>query len=164
MSPVPKKRLCWNCEGSVSEELETCSYCGVYVQNQFINPSDSSWNTSYESAENTSMTVPPPPYQIRLEVDNKKEHRTEEETSLNPSEEEETDTFSPALFDQLKKDLFPTLFLMMGSIFFLFGVVLFLFSHNGTLTLQWQTSDAIYFLGASLPLTILGWKFLQDVD
>lgn len=164
MSPLPKKRLCWNCEGNVSEELETCSYCGVYVQNHFLNNSDPSWNLSYESAETASIAVPPPPYQIKLEIDNKKELPFNETVSSDANQEEEVESFYPTLFEQLKKDLFPTLFLMAGSIFFLFGVVLFLFSHNGTLTLQWETRDAIYFLGASLPLTLLGWKFLQDVD
>jgi membrane protein implicated in regulation of membrane protease activity len=53
---------------------------------------------------------------------------------------------------------------MMGSIFFLFGVVLILFSQNGTLTLQWQGQDGIYFLLFAIPLIIFGWKFLQQLE
>jgi hypothetical protein len=53
---------------------------------------------------------------------------------------------------------------MMGSIFFLFGIVLFLFSQNGTFTLQWQESDALYFLIFAFPLIGFGWKFLKQLD
>lgn len=31
MSALPKKKLCWNCEGSVALQEEDCPYCGVYL-------------------------------------------------------------------------------------------------------------------------------------
>lgn len=31
MSPIPKQKLCWHCEGSVFVHEENCPYCGVYL-------------------------------------------------------------------------------------------------------------------------------------
>lgn len=154
MSPILKKRLCWNCEGGVSQDLDNCPYCGVYVQGALSGETNSIWNPSYRPEENSSEEVHVPPYQIQIEND--------------PLEEIKTDNSSPSqfqlLFNQLKKELFPTLCLMAGSTFFLFGIVLFLFSENGKLTLQWEASDALYFLIFSIPLSLFGWKFLQEID
>lgn len=160
MSAVPKKKLCWNCEGNVSREIDNCPYCGVYLHSDEIEE-NSNWNPSYRPSSKTEE-IPSPLYQIPQE-DNQESDSFEE--NQEASEKEDVPSLSASrLFGQLKQDLFPILFLMMGSIFFLFGVVLFLFSENGTLTLQWQGSHALYFLISALPLIGCGWWLLQKLD
>lgn len=156
MSAVPQKKLCWNCDGNISKEVNNCPYCGVYTHAEELEE-NSSWNPSYNPSSNTEE-IPTPIYQIHPETD------------IEAVEEPEVPEVIPEYFYkqelivQLKKDVFPILFLMMGSIFFLFGMVLFLFSQNGTLTLQWQGSNALYFLIASIPLVGCGWWYLQQLQ
>ncbi len=152
MSAVPKKKLCWNCEGNVSREIDNCPYCGVYLHALELEE-NSQWNPTYQSSK--TEEIPSPLYQVpnQEEINEQKEFSSPE------------DSFSWSfLFTQLKRDIFPVLFLMTGSVFFLFGIVLFLFSQNGTFTLQWQESDAFYFFILAIPLIAFGWKFLQELE
>lgn len=155
MSAVPKKKLCWNCEGNVAKDIDNCPYCGVYLH-AAEEEEDSVWNPSYRPSSKTEE-IPSPLYQIKPDIE-----QNDEEADFT-TESSESLAWN-ALFTQLKRDVFPILFLMMGSVFFLFGVVLFLFSQNGTLTLQWQESHGIYFLLFALPLIGLGWIFLQQLE
>jgi hypothetical protein len=155
MSAVPKKKLCWNCEGNISRDIDNCPYCGVYLQAAELEEDSSSWNPSYRPSK--TEEIPSPLYQIQSE------QAIDEEVEENSSETSESFDWNP-LMQQLKRDVFPLLFLMMGSVFFLFGVVLVLFAQNGTLTLQWQGHDGIYFLILAVPLLGFGWRFLQRLE
>lgn len=156
MNAVPKKKLCWNCEGNVAKTIDNCPYCGVYLHAQELEE-NSTWNPSY-SPNSKMEEIPSPLYQIQSEDEEIQEQQDDPLASNSKSLD------WSALFEQLKQDIFPTLFLMMGSIFFLFGVVLLLFSQNGTFTLQWQESDGLYFLLFALPLVGFGWMYLQRLD
>ncbi len=154
MSAVPKKKLCWQCDGSIPQDcVDNCPYCGVYLL-ATEDAEKSRWNPSYQSS-NEDEEAPTPLYQLQQE----------KETTKETSEEASTFFFSSSeLLQSLKNDLGPILMLMAGSIFFLFGIVLLLFSHNGFLTLQWNASNWIYFLGLSVPLIYVGWKLVKDVE
>ena len=147
MSAIPKKKLCWNCEGNVSREIDNCPYCGVYLHGAELEES-SYWNPS----QHTSKTeeIPSPLYQIHQE----EEAEEREESNPIPSRTVE-------LFSQLKQDVLPILGLMTGSVFFLFSMLLFLFAQNGTLTLQWDGSYWLYFFLMSIPCLYIGWRTFQ---
>ena len=140
MGAVPQKKICWNCEGNVSREADNCTYCGVYL---------------HAIDEDTSFSRTPSLYPLHQPQPSVQEE--------NPAENTEDFSFgsSHSLLDRLKRDLFPLLFLMMGSVFFLFGIVLLLFSQNGVLTLQWEQTDGFYFFLSALPFMAIGWMFLQ---
>ncbi len=152
MSAIPQKKLCWQCDGNVSKDIDNCPYCGVYLHETGLED-DSSWNPSYSPSSLPSPEIPSPIYPLQID----------EKTDLKKEGSEKSLGWL-LLGKQLKQDLLPLLFLMAGSLFFLFGFVLLLFSQNGTLTLQWQSRDAFYFLFFSLPLMGLGWKFFQQLD
>ena len=163
MSAVPKKKLCWNCEGNVARNIDNCPYCGVYLHASELEEENNSWNPSYRPSSKTEE-IPTPIYQMQ-EEDDEGESQEHDIHYEQESSEKKEETFAwGALFEQLKRDLFPTLFLMAGSVFFLFGIVLLLFSQNGTLTLQWQWGYSFYFLGAAIPLIGFGWKYLQQLE
>lgn len=151
MSAVPKKKLCWNCEGNVSHQADNCPYCAVYLHGPDDEEEAALWNPSFQSSDKTEE-IPAPIYQIQ---DAAEEGKKKMAQPAAPSLE---------LLNSLKRDVFPILFLMMGSLFFLFGTVLLLFAQNGTLTLQWNGSQAIYFLGCSIPLVLLGSWFLRKSE
>lgn len=179
MSKKNDKRLCWNCDGGISPHFEHCPYCGVSV----ALPADTHEATkdpafSFPPKNLTSMNpideqssylghpfqkafsderIPPSPYANSTQ----KPVTDEEWKQAMESEETPPDEFEEPSSSSHKGEMIALLLLLPGVVFFLFGLVLLLFSHNGVLTLQWNQSFAyFYFLGA-LPLLILGWKSLR---
>lgn len=148
MSAVPKKKLCWHCDGSIATDINNCPYCGVYLL-----ATDDAENKRWSPSDQEDEEAPAPLYQLQ-----------EEETAKTQTETKATPFLSIELIQNLKVDIGPILMLMAGSIFFLFGIVLFLFSQDGILTLQWNGSNWIYFLGLSVPLIFLGWKLVKDIE
>lgn len=156
MSAVPQKKLCWNCEGNVAREMDNCPYCGVYVHSIELEGA-ASWNIPYPTPKaDKNEEVPTPLYKIYDANDPESTERRSE--SLESIYEEEP------IANQIKRDVLPILLLMSGSIFFLFGIVLLLFSQNGTLTLQWDSSNWPYFLALSIPAVFFGWRYLNQID
>ena len=156
MSALPQKKLCWNCEGNVAKNIDNCPYCGVYIHGS-EEESSSLWNPSYTPSLN-AKEIPSPLYQANAEQD------ISDDSSQVEEEEEPSLSDGKKIFQQLKRDVFPILFLMMGSIFFLFGIVLLLFSQNGGLTLHWNEKSALYFLLTAIPLVAVGWFFFQQLE
>src|SRR5438105_3445224 len=117
MSAVPKKKLCWHCDGSIPQDgIDNCPYCGVYLLST-EEAEQSRWNPDYQSPKEDEE-APSPLYQLQQPVEEK----------ANESSEASSLTISYAeLWHALKQDLGPILMLMAGSIFFLFGIVLLLF-------------------------------------
>lgn len=152
MSALPQKKLCWNCEGSVDRDVDNCSYCGVYLhptQDELFSPQ---WSPSQIHHEPQDKSI------------NDLEHNEKDHSHSDTPDYAFHSLGIHDLMSFLKKELFPLLFLMLGSIFFLFGIVLFLFSQDGVLTLQWKEDHAGYFLLFAFPLLVFGWLFLQRLE
>ncbi len=152
MSAIPKKKLCWNCEGNVSREVDNCPYCGVYIHSN-EHEEENYWNPAYTPAEKTEE-VHSPLYQA-------------EESELDTIFQIDAPTHSldrATLFKTIREDLLPILLLMSGSVFFLFGLILFLFAREGSLTLQWKGSDWIFFALLSLPCMFIGWRMVSQLE
>lgn len=154
MSAIPKKKLCWNCEGNVSKEIDNCPYCGVYLHAAEQEENHSIWNPSYQS---THL------------AEEESEENEEEEDMPMASESPSINIFSlfqasPKIKQSIKTDVLSVLFLMAGSIFLLFGTLLFLFAdEQGYFTLRWQADQWIYFLSLAFPLLYFGWRFWQQL-
>lgn len=163
MSAVPKKKLCWNCEGNVSREIDNCPYCGVYLQIIGDEEDTTSWNPSYHLSDSKQEEIPTPHYQLQPTIESEEtEPKSQQGVSYANSW---SLLFSQEILLKMKEDVLPLLLLMAGSLFFLFGVILFLFAdQEGSLTLQWKGSHWIYFLGLSIPLACLGWTFLKQIE
>lgn len=151
MTALPKKKLCWNCEGNISRELDNCPYCGVYVHSSDTGNSNY-WSPSY-TPQDQLEEAPSPLYSVQDDVF---------ETVVDiPAEV--SSVWAP-IFLVLKKEVFPVLFLMSGSIFFLFGLILFLFARDSTLNLRWDGSLWPVFTLLSLPSLWIGWRFLNGLE
>lgn len=147
MSEPVKKRLCWNCEGSVAQQLETCPYCGVYLSptehNDFGKNSFQENNLlspPYPQESSKGSRIPAPPYQGEAEG-----HMGE------AAEPEETSLLSTLLF------------FLSGGTFLLFGLTLWLFSQEGRLTLSWNSDWGLMFFIMALPLLFLGFRGLSKL-
>lgn len=155
MSATLKKKLCWNCEGRVSLEQENCTYCGVYLGPA---PSGSSSQdimtppyrlVESEDTEDSSDEIPASPYKTG-------------EGSIASVVQEELD-MSIAKQD-LRQIVLPIALLSAGAICLLFGLVLWLFSTNGTFSLSWNSDYWYVYLGLSFMMILLGWRSLQNCD
>lgn len=150
MSAIPKKKLCWNCDGNIEKLSDNCPYCGVYLHTPPADEDDS-WNPPYKLSlfsKEDQEEIPAPHYQAQEEEAQADEPATDVDSGDNTT------------FTQFRSEILPIILLLAGSSFFLFGTVLLLFSHNGTLILQWNGSNWIYFLLLALPCVFLGWRSL----
>jgi hypothetical protein len=159
MSKKNDKRLCWSCDAEVSCHLNKCPYCAADVTNpmrESLFKQDSSFASPFQTAPKESKqaaslfssdyfpdqftSVPEP---VAMSV---KEEVSEEEEVSNSSNKKEMSIF---------------LLLLPGIVFFLFGLVLLLFSEEGVLTLSWNQNLAVFYFLASLPLMYIGWKAIN---
>lgn len=65
--------------------------------------------------------------------------------------------------ERMQQVLLPLLCLSFGSVFFIFGLVLLIFGHDGILTLQWNAERWYVFLLPATALLYFGWHGLPDI-
>lgn len=151
MSRKVKKKLCWNCEGQVGFEEEHCPFCGVYLS-----------STPMSGEEPSEVEeVPDAPYSL---TENQENGEVPTSPFANNSEEQVLTEQIPSTQEEFKKVAIPMGLLFGGSIFFLFGLVLFLFSSEGKFTLQWSADFWYVYSLLSVGMLFLGWKSLQALD
>ncbi|MEC7838977.1 MAG: hypothetical protein VX777_02935 [Chlamydiota bacterium] len=158
MSTKTKKKLCWNCEGSVGFTEEHCPFCGVYLSpspsaQEPINQQNSYSPPYVMETEEPESDVPQSPYQD-----------SHQQFSQEAVVREKSQLPSILPSDQMRQILFPLGLLLAGSGFFLFGLVLFLFSNNGSFTLQWNADNWYYYLVLSVAMLFFGWRALNEID
>lgn len=174
MNKKNEKKLCWNCDGSIALQQDQCPYCGVDLTTptSVLDPfTFQKNNISIPSGESASYlghpfqkayqdeAIPKAPYgsfqNLAVSDEEWNQALDGEENPVEEETEQETPTSSH------KSEMIALMLLLPGVVFFLFGLMLLLFSHDGSLTLEWnQTFAYFYFLGA-IPLLILGWKTLR---
>lgn len=65
---------------------------------------------------------------------------------------------------QMRTIMTPMLLLLGGTVFFLFGLALFLYSKDGVFTLHWNGDAWPVYLVASLAMLFFGWKSLHTLE
>lgn len=152
MNEQVKKKLCWNCEGSVAKHLETCPYCGVYLspsQQDLQEAPSKTLNPPFPSSKKSpASSLGKPPFQ----------DENAEEVAEDAHEEEESSEREEGSF------LSPLLMFIAGTSFGLFGLSLWLFSEGGRLTLSWSEDWASVFMLIALPLLIFGGRSLIRLE
>lgn len=152
MNAIPKKKLCWNCEGDIPLNEESCPYCGVSARSISLEQFQENLSPPYRLGPvQKDTTIPLSPY-ASAEVENVQE----QEDTLTEEEKSSLNDF--------KSVTYPLLMLIAGSVFFLFGCMLLLFSENGLFTLSWNASIWYIYLGLSVPLLFFGWRTLQKLS
>ena len=156
MNKSQKKRLCWNCEGSVSVSEETCPFCGVSVIPAFLEGASVEFAPPYSSHDEKDLAIPKSPFAGHEEFE-ESEHA--DLKAAKDSEEGDVNV------DEFKRVAIAVTLLLSGSVFFLFSMALGLFSNNsGLLTLQWDGSYWYVYTALALPLLLLGWRSLMKLD
>jgi hypothetical protein len=146
MSAIPKRKLCWKCEGGVSLTEENCPFCGVYLSPS--NPNENSWLKPPYRLVEEEQAVPPSPFT------NSAPSKIEKEVIPSPENEATHD---------VQNVVITLVLLITGSIFLLFGLILWLFSDNGVFTLHWNSQYWFIYLAIAVPMLLLGWRTLQKI-
>lgn len=85
--------------------------------------------------------------------------------TLKIREESQSSQAEDAVALQKKPHALLSLFLMLtGSTFFLFGLVIFLFSDQGALILRWNRDQALIYLGLGVCALFAGWRFILRLE
>lgn len=153
------RKLCPNCEGSVHIHATKCSYCGtdLVTQSSLLQEAPPPQFAPRSVAE--APPAPYSPYSIpRLVEERAVEPEPQAEGVVQPVVEAapvQTKSTSPLL---------PMFLLIPGVFFLLFGMIMFLFSRGGVLSLSWDAHYWFVYLGGALPLLYYGWRLLQKVE
>lgn len=129
--------------------VENCTFCGVYLSNSsLINQRNE--GTAHIAPYQTSSekSIPKAPYAAVKEKD-------KAEVDQEPTEGGEE-----ALNQKYKGSILPFALLLAGSVFLVFGLILLIFSHEGTLTLHWNASYWFIYLVAAAILLFIGGRSL----
>lgn len=150
MNRQVKKKLCWNCEGSVATFIENCPYCGVYL--------------SPEQQEELNFNLLKPPYPLQDE-----DNSGIPKAPYTPEDEIKNEVISIKEKKNWKIELstfetvIPLVLLTTGTVFTLFALALYLFANNGLFTLQWNADYWYIYALVAVPALCLGWYTLQHV-
>lgn len=139
-----EQKKCYQCEELIHPYAESCPYCGC------------TFELSSEQQQFTE-SIPSSVYQ-RQSFELEKEF---ESPSLQVVEEKDDDQEAQ---EDVLAVIKPTVLLLSGTVFLLFGLSLFLFSHNGVLTLSWNSHWWPFYLILAFPMLFFGSKSLSDVD
>lgn len=161
MATITKKKLCWNCEGNVARDAVNCPYCGVYLRrdedlrNDYDEEEEDHLTPPYriEALQKNQETVPQPPYVASQAI-----------TQPEPAEKKKKLASSIGKLTEWKSVFIPIVLLLAGSVFLTFGMILFLFSKGGLLTVKWQGSLWIWYVVMALPSLYFGWRTLKNLD
>ncbi|MFT4551949.1 MAG: hypothetical protein ACI9S8_000570 [Chlamydiales bacterium] len=158
MNAIRIRKHCWNCEGEVHVQSFQCHHCGsdLTPQEQENDAFAPPYQSSGASSENSS--IPKPPYPMNYS----QQELTVTEEEWNGSSSSPTEQSSN--MEKSAKTLVLTLVLLTtGSVFFLFSLVLLLFSNDGILTLRWNSEHWPLYLIVSLVSLFYGLKNLGQI-
>lgn len=160
MSATTKKKLCWNCDGNVPLKAEHCPYCSVYIEQTNDIEEDEDREEAQappyatrSSLRQTNNAAPAPPFAL-----------PKKDKAHHPSKSKPTQQKEPPANNPTSRIVTILALLAFGSIFALFGLVLFLFSENGVFILRWNGDHWPVYLIVGPVFLIFGWRLLNKLD
>lgn len=139
MNTKNKKKLCWNCEGSVDLNAEKCPFCGVSTD---VTPIPGTQPKKQAQPITSPKKAPTAPYIP-------KEETAEESKEGNP----------------FQATAIAVSALLLGTVLAIFSLMLALFSNaQGIFTLSWHGQWWYIYLVVALPLLWLGWRMASRLN
>lgn len=142
--------MCYNCEGEIDLDVIVCPFCAADLREEKPEQQAPSYNpTALLKNLNTQQSLYP---NQSSQKGRQEEESQEEEPSLASSEEGEP------------RDIVgPTVLMTLGTQLFLFGFLMLIFSKNGVMVLHWDARLWYFYLLASIPLLIFGYKAIKKL-
>ncbi|HSX27113.1 MAG TPA: hypothetical protein VLE89_08940 [Chlamydiales bacterium] len=159
MKPKKRQKMCYNCEGEIDLDVIVCPYCAADLraekpeqQYAAYNPASSVKNLN-AAHQQTMKSLYPPVYSAEETAAEAAAPPPAAETAL-PIEEE------PA---QDKTIVGATLLVSLGVQLLLLGLLMLLFSSKGMFILKWDSRLSVFYVFASIPLLIFGYRALTKL-
>lgn len=144
--------MCYNCEGEIDLDVIVCPFCAADLREEKPEQLRPTYNPSVSLKNLNTQQSLYPPHQGKAPLAEEEEALPQETAAVISEPEEE------------KKNIWgPVLLLALGSQLLLFGILLLLFSHKGSLILKWDARIWYVYVGAAIPLLIFGYKSLSRV-
>lgn len=154
MNTKTHKKLCWNCDGYVHIYEIQCPYCAADLSDYACDKAkerNAPLSDSIEEVkEKIQEEVPKPAYQSSYgHFEELPKHIESAPKEFEIKEEKDVENPLAAL-----------LLLLPGSVLFLLGLSMILFSGDGYLTFKFKSKFWYFYLVGSLPLLLLGYRAL----
>ncbi|NCF70135.1 MAG: hypothetical protein GWP59_00385 [Chlamydiales bacterium] len=171
-------KVCWSCDGKVSNQSVQCPYCGAHLGTQ--QESSLGVNSQAQSSYTSEDASQKPRYQQVKTVSSEDNFTPLYSQSTGESSSE--DSFERQSFQQASpeasaskhyeeaqasgsvKEMLAFSLLLVAMGLFLFSIILFLFSKDGYLVLKWKSSYWLFCLLLSIPVFFFGWRALGQVE
>ena len=147
--------MCYNCEGEIDLDVIVCPFCAADLREEKPEQLRPSYNPSVAVKNlNTHQSLYPPHYapKVALEEEEAPPAQPQQEAVILEEEPEES-----------RNVWGPTVLLTLGAQLLLFGILLLLFSHKGTVILKWDATLWFIYVVASIPLLIFGYKSISKL-
>jgi hypothetical protein len=158
MEKKDRHKLCPQCEGNIPMMAMHCPFCG-FAQ---ADPSYQNKREFKEVSQSSLSSLYNPPYLAQSIGESRKEREevqeTEEQRETPNQEIEEIEK------NLAKKELIIIILLAIGGQFMMLGLILFFFSVDGVVTLQWKSKYWYFYCLFSIPFLLLGLKSLKRLE
>lgn len=176
MKPVDKQKMCPHCEGRIAYEAEICPYCAQEQANEKAFQSQTPLFQN-QSLQDSLTSLYTPPYSGKRPLFTQSEPQSTtpfKENSMykNVTDEKFQDPLkafgaAASIPETEQKEgessLWPTVFMVAASNFFILGLLQLFFSEEGLLKLEWDGSYWFIYCLISLPLFYLGVKKMKSL-
>jgi hypothetical protein len=178
-----RQKMCTGCDGRIPFDAMVCPYC---AGEQVIAPATSAKELHHQSLQDSLTSLYTPPYAGKLPGGEKKEFTAnfgsglydpilkpnKPEPQKEPMVEKRFNSSSISLgaptipvdsaedqhLDEGRSSFWPVLLLSIGANLLTIGLLQLLFSDNGFLRLEWNSSYWFAYCLAALPLFFFGFK------
>ena len=156
-----RKKMCWNCDGTVSYDASFCPYCGSdLARNVDHKPLETA--AKHKKFEENLASLYKPPYSGRSrDVTSDAQHPRVDEFSTNQIFQGTEEIEPTQAMTDADVGIWPLLFLSLGGLLLTLGLLLFFFSENGKVVLEWNAHYWFLYCLIATPLLMMGWRFLN---
>lgn len=153
MKPKKRQKLCHNCEGEIDIDVIVCPFCAADLRDDKPEQRYSSYvSTTQQMSQKHTMQPLYPVQENRVEPIYK-EPAPEE---IGVMEQEVVEEKKNAIFT-------PTILFTVGVQLCIFGLLMLLFSHKGVVILKWDARFWFFYVFASIPFLVFGYKALSKL-
>lgn len=153
MKPKKRQKLCHNCEGEIDIDVIVCPFCAADLREEKPEQKYSSYvsSTQQMNPKQTVQSLYP--------------HAAEQmEAAYREPEQEEREAVGEEIVEEKNSSVFaPTILFTLGVQLFIFGLLMLLFSHKGTVILKWDARFWFFYVFASVPFLVFGYKTLSKL-
>lgn len=151
MKPKKRQKLCHNCEGEIDLDVIVCPFCAADLREEKPEQAYSPFVTtsSVLSQKESVQSLYP---NMNLDIDAQEDS---EDGSFSESPKIEEDKKAGVVL--------PIMLFTLGAQLFVLSLLMALFSSKGVIILKWDARFWFFYLFASVPFLIFGYKSLSKL-